>query len=77
LIIIGPGQLFTQIAFTGAMSFRSEPVFTEIFCNEVFIERITHQGNGHGHHPDQNDQGKIYNRAVMDRLIHIRGKYMP
>ena len=54
------------------MNFRFEPVFAEIFCNEIFIERIADQGNGHGHHPDQNDQGKINNRAMMDNLIHFR-----
>ena len=54
------------------MNLRFEPVFAEIFRNEIFIKRITDQGNRHGHHPDQNDQGKINNRAMMDNLIHFR-----
>ena len=52
------------------MNFRFESVFAEIFRNEVFIKRIIDQRNGHGHHSDQNDQGKVNNRAMMDHLIH-------
>jgi hypothetical protein len=54
------------------MNFGFESVFAEIFRNEIFVQRITDQGNGHRHHSDQNDQGKIYNRAMMDNLIHFR-----
>ena len=54
------------------MNFRFEFVFAKILCYKDFIKRISDQGNGHGHHPDQNDQGKVYNRAMMDNLIHIR-----
>ncbi len=54
------------------MNFRFEPVFAEIFCNVIFVQRIADQGNRHGHHPDQNDQGQINNNAMMDNLIHFR-----
>lgn len=54
------------------MNIRFEPVFAEILRNEIFIKGIVDQRNGHGHHPDQNDQGKINNRAMMDNLIHFQ-----
>ena len=54
------------------MNVRLESVFAKIFSNEIFIKGIVDQRNGHGHHPDQNDHGKIYNGAMVDNLIHFR-----
>lgn len=63
-------ELFMQKAAAPTMHVGPAPVFTKIFSNESFIQGVVHQGNRHGHHPEQDHEGQVNDGGMMNELIH-------